>query len=144
VFGRFVPSLAASRPEGSRSPDRRVAFRGVAAMLRRILVEPSITWGDRTMPARLSESERAALATTLPGWSLVSGRDAVERSFQFRDFSEAWGFMNRVALLAESQNHHPEWSNVWNRVRIELSTHDAGGLTANDVKLAQAINALLA
>jgi 4a-hydroxytetrahydrobiopterin dehydratase len=144
VFGRFVPSLAASRPEGSQSPDRRVAFRGVAAMLRRILVEPSITWGERTMPARLSESERAALATTLPGWSLVSGRDAVERSFQFRDFSEAWGFMNRVALLAESQNHHPEWSNVWNRVRIELSTHDAGGLTANDVKLAQAINALLA
>jgi len=96
------------------------------------------------MPARLSESEHAALATTLPDWSLVSGRDAIERSFQFRDFSEAWGFMNRVALLAESQNHHPEWSNVWNRVRIELSTHDAGGLTANDVKLAQAINALLA
>jgi 4a-hydroxytetrahydrobiopterin dehydratase len=96
------------------------------------------------MPARLSESERVALTTTLPGWSLVSGRDAIERSFQFRDFSEAWGFMNRVALLAESQNHHPEWSNVWNRVRIELSTHDAGGLTANDVKLAQAINALLA
>jgi 4a-hydroxytetrahydrobiopterin dehydratase len=96
------------------------------------------------MPARLSESEHAALATTLPGWALVSGRDAIERSFQFRDFSEAWGFMNRVALLAESQNHHPEWSNVWNRVRIELSTHDAGGLTANDVKLAQAINALLA
>jgi 4a-hydroxytetrahydrobiopterin dehydratase len=85
------------------------------------------------MPARLSESEHATLATTLPGWSLVSGRDAIERSFQFRDFSEAWGFMNRVALLAESQNHHPEWSNVWNRVRIELSTHDAGGLTANDV-----------
>jgi 4a-hydroxytetrahydrobiopterin dehydratase len=84
------------------------------------------------------------LATTLPGWSLVNGRDAIERSFQFRDFSEAWGFMNRVALLAESQNHHPEWSNVWNRVRIELSTHDAGGLTANDVKLAQAITALLA
>jgi 4a-hydroxytetrahydrobiopterin dehydratase len=74
------------------------------------------------MPARLSESEHATLATTLPGWSLVSGRDAIERSFQFRDFSEAWGFMNRVALLAESQNHHPEWSNVWNRVRIELST----------------------
>jgi 4a-hydroxytetrahydrobiopterin dehydratase len=96
------------------------------------------------MPARLSESEHAALATALPGWSLVSDRDAIERSFQFRDFSEAWGFMNRVALLAESQNHHPEWSNVWNRVRIELSTHDAGGLTSNDVKLAQAINALLA
>ena len=74
----------------------------------------------------------------------VSGRDAIERSFQFRDFNPGVGFMNRVALLAESQNHHPEWSNVWNRVRIELSTHDAGGLTGNDVKLAQAINALLA
>ena len=95
------------------------------------------------MPTRLSDSERAALAPMVPGWSLVNGRDAIERSLQFRDFSEAWGFMNRVALLAESQNHHPEWSNVWNRVRIELSTHDAGGLTSNDVKLAQAINALL-
>ena len=95
------------------------------------------------MPARLSESERTALATTLPGWSLVNGRDAIERSFQFRDFSEAWGFMNRVALLAESQNHHPEWSNVWNTVRITLSTHDAGGLTDKDVTLAKAIDKLL-
>ena len=93
---------------------------------------------------RLTDAERAGIAQTLPGWSLVEGREAIERSFKFRDFSEAWGFMNRVALLAESQNHHPEWSNVWNRVRIELSTHDAGGLTGNDVKLARAIDALLA
>jgi 4a-hydroxytetrahydrobiopterin dehydratase len=99
---------------------------------------------DDHMATRLTDAERAALAQTLPGWSLVSGRDALERSFRFRDFSEAWGFMNRVALLAEGQNHHPDWSNVWNRVRIELSTHDAGGLTDNDVKLAKAINALLA
>ncbi len=96
------------------------------------------------MPTRLGQNERAALATKLPGWTMVAGRDAIERSFQFRDFSEAWGFMNRVALLAETQAHHPDWSNVWNRVRIELSTHDAGGLTDSDVKLAQAINALLA
>jgi 4a-hydroxytetrahydrobiopterin dehydratase len=96
------------------------------------------------MPTRLTDAERATLAGKLPGWSPVDGRDAITRSFQFRDFSEAWGFMNRVALLAESQNHHPDWSNVWNRVRIELSTHDAGGLTDNDVKLAQAINALIA
>jgi 4a-hydroxytetrahydrobiopterin dehydratase len=96
------------------------------------------------MPNRLSDAERAALAQSLPGWSLVQGREAIERNFRFRDFNEAWGFMNRVALLAESQNHHPDWSNVWNRVRIELSTHDAGGLTENDVKLAQAINALVA
>jgi 4a-hydroxytetrahydrobiopterin dehydratase len=96
------------------------------------------------MPTRLTDAERAALAGKLPGWSLVTGREALERSFRFRDFSEAWGFMSRVALLAESQNHHPDWSNVYNRVRIELSTHDAGGLTDNDVKLAQAINALMA
>jgi len=96
------------------------------------------------MPKRLTDAERTALPQRLPGWSLVEGREAIARSFQFRDFNEAWGFMNRVALLAESQNHHPEWSNVWNRVRIELSTHDAGGLTENDVKLATSINALLA
>ena len=95
------------------------------------------------MPTRLTEAERGALAGKLPGWSLVQGREAIERNYRFRDFSEAWGFMNRVALLAESQNHHPDWSNVYNRVRIELSTHDAGGLTDNDMKLAQAINALL-
>ncbi len=95
------------------------------------------------MPTRLTDAERAALAQTLPGWSLVQGREAISRAFRFRDFSEAWGFMIRVALLAESQNHHPDWSNVWNRVNIELSTHDAGGLTDNDVKLARAIDALL-
>jgi len=96
------------------------------------------------MPTRLTEGELAALASSLPGWSLVEGHEAITRGFQFRDFSEAWGFMSRVALLAESHNHHPEWSNVWNRVRIELSTHDSGGLTDNDVKLATAIDALLA
>ena len=95
------------------------------------------------MPTRLTDAERAALTGRLPGWSPVNGREAIERNFKFRDFSEAWGFMNRVALLAESQNHHPDWSNVYNRVRIELSTHDAGGLTDNDVTLAQAIDALL-
>ena len=95
------------------------------------------------MPTRLTDAARAGLASKLPGWSPVSAKEAIERSFRFRDFSEAWAFMNRVALLAESQNHHPDWSNVYNRVRIELSTHDAGGLTENDVKLAQAINALL-
>jgi 4a-hydroxytetrahydrobiopterin dehydratase len=96
------------------------------------------------MPTRLTDTERTALPQMLPGWSLVEGRGAIARDYKFRDFSEAWGFMNRVALLAESQNHHPDWSNVWNRVRIELSTHDAGGLTDNDVKLARAINALQA
>jgi 4a-hydroxytetrahydrobiopterin dehydratase len=96
------------------------------------------------MATRLTDAERAALAGKLPNWSVVSGKEAIERNFKFHDFSEAWGFMNRVALLAEGQNHHPDWSNVYNRVRIELSTHDAGGLTDNDVKLAQAIDALRA
>jgi 4a-hydroxytetrahydrobiopterin dehydratase len=65
------------------------------------------------------------------------------REFRFRDFSEAFGFMSRVALLAEKQDHHPEWFNVWNRVEITLSTHDAGGLSRRDIKLAQAIDGLL-
>jgi 4a-hydroxytetrahydrobiopterin dehydratase len=94
------------------------------------------------MIAKLTDAERADLATSLPGWSLVAGRDAIARDFQFRDFNAAFGFMSRVALLAEKQDHHPEWSNVWNRVSITLSTHDAGGLSRRDVKLARAIDAL--
>jgi len=95
------------------------------------------------MVEKLDPAARAALAETLPSWTLAEGRDAIRRAFRFRDFSEAWGFMARVALLAEAQDHHPEWSNVWNRVEIVLTTHDAGGLSARDVRLAQAIDALL-
>lgn len=96
------------------------------------------------MVEKLNEAERAGLATALPHWTPVAGRDAIRREWRWRDFSEAWGFMARVALLAERHDHHPEWSNTWNRVEIVLSTHDAGGLTARDVRLAQAIDALLA
>ena len=96
------------------------------------------------MPGTLSRDDRAALPATLPHWSLAGGRDAIRRELRFRDFSEAWGFMARVALLAEQHNHHPEWFNVWNLVRIELSTHESGGLTDKDVALARAIDALLA
>jgi 4a-hydroxytetrahydrobiopterin dehydratase len=95
------------------------------------------------MVEKLNATERAGLSATLPAWKLVEGRDAITRSFRFKDFSEAWGFMARVALLAEAQDHHPEWFNVWNRVEITLSTHDAGGLSARDVRLAQAIDRLL-
>jgi 4a-hydroxytetrahydrobiopterin dehydratase len=95
------------------------------------------------MTARLTEAERAGLAGALPHWEMASGKDAIRREFQFRDFNEAWGFMTRVALLAERQDHHPDWSNVWNRVTIELTTHDAGGLSSRDVKLASAIDALV-
>ena len=94
------------------------------------------------MVEQLDAAARAGLAEALPQWRLVEGRDAIRREFRFRDFSEAWGFMARVALLAEAQDHHPEWSNVWNRVDILLSTHDAGGLSARDVRLARAIDAL--
>ncbi len=95
------------------------------------------------MVAKLTEAERAALAHDLPGWHPVAGRDAIARSFKFADFSAAWAFMSRVALLAEAQDHHPEWSNVYNKVEITLATHDAGGLSARDVRLARAIDALL-
>ena len=95
------------------------------------------------MVEKLDAAARAGLAATLPGWSPEEGRDAIRRSFRFADFSEAWGFMARVALLAEAQDHHPEWTNVWNRVEIMLSTHDAGGLSARDVRLAQAIDRLV-
>jgi 4a-hydroxytetrahydrobiopterin dehydratase len=94
--------------------------------------------------ARLSESERQAALKELASWQAAQGRDAIQRSFKFTNFSEAWGFMNRVALLAETQDHHPEWSNVYNRVEILLSTHDCDGLSERDLKLARAIDKLLA
>ena len=89
---------------------------------------------------KLDAAGRAALAQGLPAWSMAEGRDAITRTFHFADFNQAWGFMCRVALLAEKHDHHPEWSNVWNRVTITLSTHDAGGLSAKDVALAKGID----
>ena len=95
------------------------------------------------MAKRLSDVERSQLGTSIPHWTPALDKDAIRREFKFADFSAAWGFMTRVALLAEKFDHHPDWSNVWNTVRIELTTHDAGGLSDNDVKLAKAIDALL-
>lgn len=80
----------------------------------------------------------------LPAWRQEPPGKSLHRAFRFRDFNEAWGFMTRVAMLAERLDHHPNWSNVWNSVEITLSTHDAGGLTDKDVALAKAIDALLA
>lgn len=94
------------------------------------------------MVEKLSAAERATLSKDLPHWNMVDGRDAIRRDFRFRDFNEAWGFMSRVALLAEKHNHHPEWGNIWNQVEIVLSTHDAGGLSGRDVGLARAIDQL--
>ena len=92
---------------------------------------------------KLTGPEITAALARLPGWSKAGARSAIRRKFRFADFNEAWGFMSRVALAAEQQGHHPEWSNVWNRVEITLSTHDAGGLSARDVKLAKAINEII-
>ena len=78
--------------------------------------------------------------TTLSPWKTLPHREAINRSFIFKDFNQAFGFMARVALLAEHINHHPEWTNVWNRVDITLSSHDANGITLRDIDLAQAIN----
>jgi 4a-hydroxytetrahydrobiopterin dehydratase len=94
------------------------------------------------MIAKLTDAQRAELADTHPGWTLRADRDAIQRNYKFKDFSEAWGFLSRVALLAEQQDHHPEWENVYNRVSITLTTHDAGGLSARDLKLATAIDRL--
>ena len=94
-----------------------------------------------TVP-RLTDAERDAALVKLPGWSLRGDGLAIERSFRFADFGEAFGFMTRVALAAEKADHHPEWSNVWNKVEITLTTHDAGGLSARDVALAERIDAI--
>ena len=85
------------------------------------------------------EARRQALAE-LDGWKEVGDRDAICKSFAFKTFNQAWGFMSRVALAAERMNHHPEWSNVYNRVDILLATHDCGGLSELDVKLARKID----
>ncbi len=76
-----------------------------------------------------------------PGWQRGQGRDAITRRFEFKDFSAAFAFVTRVALLAEKMDHHPEWSNVYNKVEVTLTTHDAGGVTEKDIKMALAMEA---
>lgn len=91
----------------------------------------------------LTPDEVARLLADHPEWALAREGKAIARTFRFKDFSEAWGFMSRVALLAEAQDHHPEWFNVYNRVEITLTTHDAGGLSARDARMAAAMDGLL-
>ena len=92
------------------------------------------------MIEKLSTADRATALAELPGWKEVAGRDAIHQTFRFEDFNQAFGFMARVALQAEKMNHHPEWFNVYNRVDVVLSTHDAGGLSARDIRLAHFID----
>lgn len=89
---------------------------------------------------RLSATEREAALRELTGWRELEGREAIGRSYQFKDFSEAFGFMTRVALAAEKADHHPEWRNVYRTVEVVLTTHDAGGLTQRDIELAKAMD----
>ncbi len=91
------------------------------------------------MAELLTTAEREAALENLPGWRMAKGRDAIQKSFVFSDFSQAFGFMARVALEAEKMDHHPEWSNVYKTVDVTLSSHDAGGLTKLDVTLAEAM-----
>lgn len=96
------------------------------------------------MVEKLPEQARRDGLAKLPGWSEVGGRDAITKTFVFKDFNAAFGFMTRVALVAEKMDHHPEWSNVYKTVVVTLSTHDAGGLTERDLALAAAMDRLAA
>ncbi len=95
------------------------------------------------MAAKLTASEVEGLVSIRPGWTLGDDGNSVSTTLKFANFVEAWGFMCEIAIEAEKLDHHPEWSNVWNRVEITLTTHDAGGLTSRDVQLANAIAAAL-
>ncbi|MCP5431700.1 MAG: 4a-hydroxytetrahydrobiopterin dehydratase [Alphaproteobacteria bacterium] len=95
-------------------------------------------------PQRLLGAERAAALARLAGWSEVEGRDAIAKTFRFKDFSVAFGFMTRAALAAEKADHHPEWRNVYGRVEVILATHEADGVTARDIALAAAMDAIAA
>ena len=94
------------------------------------------------MAERLSAEARKSALKGLPGWIEVPGREAIARTFIFKDFNEAFGFMSRAALVAEKRDHHPEWCNVYKTVEVVLATHDAGGVTALDIELATAMSAI--
>ena len=94
------------------------------------------------MAQKLSDDARKSALARLKGWNEVKGRDAITKKFEFADFIEAFGFMTRSALVAEKLNHHPEWFNVYKNVEVTLSTHDAGGLTELDIRLAEAMDKL--
>jgi 4a-hydroxytetrahydrobiopterin dehydratase len=110
----------------------RIAFLG----------DPGRQRKEGRMIEKLAGEARAAALAKLPHWQAADGRDAITRRLTFKTFNEAWGFMNRVALQAEKHDHHPEWSNVYNKVEVTLTTHECGGLSDRDVKLAAFIDKL--
>ncbi|HEY6917277.1 MAG TPA: 4a-hydroxytetrahydrobiopterin dehydratase [Allosphingosinicella sp.] len=95
------------------------------------------------MTAILDDAALAAALADLPGWTFDAARQGIARDFAFPDFAQAFAFMTRVAAIAEAMDHHPDWSNCWNRVAILLTTHDAGGVTALDIAMARRIDAVL-
>jgi len=97
-----------------------------------------------TTKTTLTPEARAEALGSLPGWAPVEGRDAIARTFTFKNFNEAFGFMARVALTAEKMDHHPEWSNVYKTVEVVLTSHDANGVTERDIKLAKAMDKIAA
>ena len=129
----------------AKSSQQRVLFSFARKMVRDLSLQVNVNISHYAPQAsspkriKLSEEDRQeSLAPLLSaGWTMVEGRDAIKKNFTFSDFSEAWGFMARVALCAEQFNHHPEWFNVYNRVEVTLSTHDCHGLSQRDVKLAK-------
>ena len=90
-------------------------------------------------PSEITEQDRSKALTGLSGWTYDADAKAINKTFQFADFSEAWAFMNRAALLAEKMDHHPEWFNVYNRVEVKMTTHDADGVTSLDIEMATAM-----
>lgn len=92
-------------------------------------------------PSEMNEDAREQAMAELNGWTYDAGEKAILKTFKFSDFGEAWGFMNRAALLAEKMDHHPEWFNVYNRVEVKMTTHDADGVTELDIRMATAMNA---
>lgn len=96
------------------------------------------------MAKKLTSTELTEALRRLPDWSVTAGKDAISRSFKFADFGAAFGFMTRAALIAEKMDHHPDWSNAYNRVNVTLSTHSAGGITDNDILLAEAMDRIAA
>lgn len=94
------------------------------------------------MVEKLSAEALATALSALKGWSIMPGRDAIQKSFRFGDFNEAFGFMSRIAMRAEKMDHHPEWSNIYNRVEITLATHDVDGVSERDIELAKFIDGI--
>src|SRR5450759_2827155 len=97
---------------------------------------------EAIMAERMSAAARKSALKELSGWTETPGREAIARTFIFKDFNEAFGFMSRAALVAEKRDHHPEWRNVYKTVEVVLATHDAGGVTSLDIELAKAMNAI--